>query len=370
VGGVRNWLSRLVEMVLRRSRAKGSSVALDERYEIAAFFAQADDTLLLGAIGEAIEAVVTAAGLDALPPAAQVLARTNRAEYLVCNGGFRYFFEPEHHEAEATLAALQAIGAEQAVTALRCALSVFPGGRPHDDWRQRMDYLAAMSEEAHEQFEAGAHSIYELSPLQARFARVHQAELATLPPVVDHLPPQPLPATNARSRAVAIWFLSQGGRAEFAPLQPLTSRWSVRNGASFRPEWSTLAGVHLDDGCRDPIALIEELAGLRASRDVGRVVVEGERCDERGPGLLAALARLPQLRELQWTADTLSSELARGLPLLRGLQCVRIVVERVPLAEARLLANGWRPRRAELVSVKSPPAVRSLLAAAGWIVAP
>lgn len=368
--GFRNRLARVVAALLKRSRAKGSGVASDERYEIAAFFAQADDPLLLSAIGEAIEAVVTVGGLDALPPAAQVLARTNRAECLVCNGGFRYFFEPEQHEAEATLAALQAIGAEQAVTALRCALSVFPGGRPHDDWQQRMDFLAAMSEEAREQFEAGAHTIYDLSPLQARFARANQAELATLPPVADHIPPQPLPAATAPSRSVARWLCSHGVGVEFEPLSPWTSRWSVRNGTVWKPAWHSLAGVHFVDRSRDPAALVAALAGLRVAAGIVRAVIDHDVAEQHVVPLLSSLVRLPKLRELELWVDTLSPELVHALQELRHLRHLRLVAQGVAFDVAKQLVAGRRPHHAELTCPKAAPSVRAFVAEAGWVVGP
>ena len=353
-----------------RSRAKRSSAALVDRYEIAAFFAQADDTLLLGAIGEAIGSVVTAGGLDALSPAACALARSNRAEYLVGNGGFRYFFEPQEHEAEATAEALQAIGADEAVAALRCALSVFPGGRPHDDWQQRMDFLAAMSQEARKQFEAGAHTFYELSLLQARFARAHQAELATLPSVVDHLPPQPLPAPTSPSLSVARWLCSHGVGVEFDPLSPWTSRWSLRNGTAWKPAWRSLAGIHFVERSRDPVALTGALSGLRAAAGVLRAVIDSEVSAVHGAQLLSSLARLPKLRELEMHVDTLSPEIVQALQELRHLCHLRIVAQGVSVGIAKQLVAGMRPRHAELTCPKATASVRALVADAGWLVGP
>ena len=370
MGGFGNWLGRVVAALRKRSRAKGSSVASDERYEIAAFFAQADDTLLLGAIGEAISSVVTAGGLDAVPPAAQVLARTNRAEYFVGNGGFAYFFELQDHAAEATMAALQAIGANEAVAALRRALSAFPGGRPHDDWQQRMDFLASMSEDAREQFENGAYTFELLSPLQALFARAHQAELATLPPVVGHLPPQPLPATNAPSRTVARWLCSHGVGVEFEPLSPWTSRWSLRNGTEWKPEWRSLAGIHFVERSRDPVALTGALSGLRAAAGVLRAVVDDKVGAVHGVQLLVALACLPKLRELELWVETLSPEIVQALQELRQLRHLRIVAQGVAFDVAKQLVAGRRPRHAELTCPKATASVRALVADAGWVVGP
>ena len=353
-----------------RSRAKGSSVASDEQYEIAAFFAQSDDSLLLAAIGEAIEAVVTAGGLDALPPAASVLARTNRAEYLVGNGGFAYFFEPKDHEAEATLVALQAIGADEAVAALRGALSRFPGGRPHDDWQQRMDFLAAMSDKARKQFEAGAHTLSDLSPRQARFARAHQAELAKLPPVSAHIPPLPLPVATAPSRRVARWLCSQGVGVEFEPLSPWTSRWSLRNGTTWKPEWRVLAGIHFVEHGHDPVGVAKALAGLRAAAGVVRAVLDSEVSAAHGVQLLSSLARLPKLRELELWVETLSPELVQALQEVRRLRHLRIVTQGVTHDVAKQLVAGRRPREAELTCPKAAPSVRTLVAEAGWLVGP
>lgn len=357
----------LVTLRARRGAAPAEGLP---RHPIAAFVAQRDDALLLGAIGESIGAMAAGSGLAALPPAARVIALTNAAEYRVGNGGFAYFFEPQEHEAEATLAALRAIEARAAASALQRALAVFPNGRPHSDWQQRMDFLGSLRGKARRQLDAAPSTFASLSALQARYVRAHAEAFAALPSVVDHVPPKPRPAKNAASRAVAIWVLGQGGRAEFAPLQPLASRWSVRNGMSWRSEWRTLAGVHLDEGCREPVALIEGLALLRASQGVERAVVDRELFRERGPALLAALARLPKLRELQCATDSLSPELVRGLARLRSLRRVRLVVDRVPLAAARELASTSRPRDAELVCAKASPAARTILAAGGWVVAP
>lgn len=370
MGGVGNWLGRVVAALLRFSRAKGSGVALVERYEFAVFFAQADDALLLGAIGEAISSVVRAGGLDALPPAARVLARTNSAEYFVGNGGFAYFFEPQEHDAEATLAALQAIGAYDAVAALRCALSAFPGGRPHDDWQQRMDFLASMSEDAREQFENGAYTFELLSPLQALFARAHQAELATLPPVVGHLPPQPLPATNAPSRTVARWLCSHGVGVEFEPLSPWTSRWSLGNGTAWKPEWRSLAGIHFVERSRDLVGLAKALVGLRAAAGVLRAVIDDEVGEQHGGQLLSVLAHLPKLQELELCVETLTLPLVHALQQLRHLRHLRIASKGVAFDVAKQLVAGRRPRYAELFCWQATTSLRRLGAEAGWVIRP
>ncbi|MBL8736053.1 MAG: DUF4375 domain-containing protein [Planctomycetes bacterium] len=345
-------------------------MALVERYEIAAFFAQADDTLLLAAIGEAIEAAVTVGGLEGVSPAARVLARANRAEYLVGNGGFAYFFEPKDHEAEATLAALQAIGADEAVAALRGALSRFPGGRPHDDWQQRMNFLAAMSDKARKQLDAGAHTLSDLSLLQARFARAHLKELAKLPPVSGHIPPQPLPVATAPSRSVARWLCSHGLGVEFEPLSPWTSRWSVRNGTTWKPEWRVLAGIHFVEPRRDPVGVAKALAGLRAAAGVVRAVIDSEVSAAHDVPLLSLLARLPKLRELELWVETLSPELVQTLQEVRRLRHLRIVAQGVTHDVAKQLVAGRRPRHAELTCPKAAPSVRASLAEAGWLVGP
>lgn len=87
----------LVTLRARRSAAPAEGLP---RHPIAAFFAQPDDALLLGAIGESIAAMAAGSGLAALPPEARVIALTNAAEYRVGNGGFAYFFEPHRRGRE------------------------------------------------------------------------------------------------------------------------------------------------------------------------------------------------------------------------------------------------------------------------------
>lgn len=191
-----------------------------------------------------------------------------------------------------------------------------------------------------------------------------------MPPVVDHLPPLPLPATTARSRCVARWLCSHGVGVEFEPLSPWTSRWSLRNGTAWQPAWRSLAGIHIVERSRDPVGLAKSLAGLRAAAGVVRAVIDDEVGAAHGVQLLVSLARLPKLRELKLCVETLSPEIVQALQELRHLRHLWIVAQDVTFDVAKQLVAGRRPRHAELLCWHATPSVRTFVAEAGWLVGP
>jgi hypothetical protein len=309
---------------------------VDERDEpvlaapLDAFFDQPDDALLLGAIGESVAAMVEQRGEAALPSAARAIALTNRAEYHVGNGGFRYFFEPQEHRTADTVAALRGIGAGDAADALARAVAFFPHGEPHADWDARMDWLASMPAVVREQFEADAAFLYGLSPFQARFARAQRAGFAGMPAPVRHLLPQPAPAVDASTLAVVRWLVSQGAGPETGPLRPHSKRWCHRNGSVPASLDEPLSGVEIGPSVGSAVALLAHLAQCRAARSIERLTLD------HTPGADGGLAEyalaLPALTDLAVAGGPLRAFALERFPRLASLSVGRGVREGEQLA--------------------------------------
>lgn len=83
-------------------------------------------------------------GISSIPEPERTLIAIYTAQGIIGNGGFAYFFESDfqgNHTYETIINSYINIGLEQYAQSIENVLSLFPGGKPHMNTKQRESFI-------------------------------------------------------------------------------------------------------------------------------------------------------------------------------------------------------------------------------------
>lgn len=113
------------------------------------------------------EEVANTKGIAEVPEPARTLIAVYTAQGVIGSGGFAYFFESDFlgdESYEIITQSYRNIGLEEFALSIENVLSLFPGGKPHENERQRSDfiykYMSGDDEENHSDIVDKAEGIF------------------------------------------------------------------------------------------------------------------------------------------------------------------------------------------------------------------
>ncbi len=319
-----------------------------------------DDLLLAETVFGRIRSVVeSAAGpVAAVPEQHRVVYLVWGSKLIIDSGGFEELFKQQLSDFAAIVSAYETIGLPQAADAVRNALRIFPGGRPHDDVQLRQRYLAQLPEEQREQLQNASRTIWDhqrqIQRHLAAYIRSQAAAFYSLRPAPGEdpnvlkgknlAPPEP----DAYTRDVARWLESID--AAILVSQPSgAAQWFSKDLAAQVRGGARIIGVRLSPRRYSTDQELLIIASMEALRELVEVDLERTYV---GPSGIMALAGLSQLRRLSLcntdAADSWMSHLGQ-LSNLEELDLSRTSItdaalpQLVHLRQLRILGL-WRTR--------------------------